>query len=113
MDILGLVCNLAFALGLMFLASKKFFQNVELKYLLAFVVAAYLVMPIPTIGVGVSLIVLVTCLVKWGDATGIEAVAYSVVSLIIATVLGDLTAYIIQYGELPPSPAEYFSSASL
>jgi hypothetical protein len=35
------------------------------------------------------------------------------VSLIIATVLGDLTAYIIQYGELPPSPAEYFSSASL
>jgi hypothetical protein len=109
MDLLGLACNFVVALVLMFIASKKLFRNIELKFLLLFVVAAYLVMPIPTIGVGISLIVLVTCLVKWGDASGIEAVAYTVVSFIIATVVGDLAAYIVEHGALPPSPKEYFS----
>lgn len=112
MDVIGLICNLFFALGLMLLASKKIFRNVELSHLVGFVVAAYLVMPIPTIGVGLSLIVLVTCLIKWGDTTAPEAVAYAVVSLIVATVLGDFSAYVIQHGTLPPSPAEYFSSGS-
>ncbi|WP_196161248.1 hypothetical protein [Reinekea sp. G2M2-21] len=110
MDLLGLVCNLAFALLFMIIASKKMFKNSKLWHLLGYVVVAYIIMPIPTIGTVASIVFLIACLVKWADATGIEAVGYAMVSFILATILGDLTAYIIVNGGLPPSPAEYFSS---
>ncbi|MBU2865218.1 hypothetical protein KO489_15285 [Reinekea forsetii] len=113
MDLLGLICNFLVAMGIMYFASNRMFQNIELKHLMLFVVAAYIVLPIPTFGAAIHLIAFVTCLVKWGDTSGFEALAYVVGSFVTATLVGDFTAYVIQSGSLPPSLNEYFSDRSI
>lgn len=113
MNPLALVCNFLVAIGIVFYARKRMFQNIELKHLMLFVVAAYMVIPIPTYGTSFYFVVFVYCLVKWGDTSGFEALAYVMGSFIVATLVGDFTAYVIEHRALPPSLYEYFSDRKI